>query len=140
MMPLQPDTIQINLFGLDQKADPRALEPGKLERADNVEVIKAPALSLRRGYRRVNLDRTADNTDIRANGDLLFHRLVVFRNRLLVIGHTRVFAVTFPINTITVTGGTTSITDRGRVARCGVRSRVISTGERSGALEIDGIP
>lgn len=133
---LEKVTYDIELKGLSQHDDSRKTIPGTLTRADNVEVVKAGKLTIRRGYRIIQTARaksatgTQTNVTVRTNGDQLFHRLASWREGVVVLAHARIFAVVSRLSEIDVsTGNTTGIADHGRIARSGVRSRVIFSAE-----------
>jgi|SRR5690606_14339131 len=130
-MPLVTDTIHIDIRGLSQHDDPRKRIPGQLERCDNLEVAKAGALTIRRGYRRIHTARVVGDFAVRTAGDQLFHRVAAWRGGVVVLAHAKVFAVVSRLSEVAVTSGTTGIADHGRLGRSGVRSRIIDSGELS---------
>jgi hypothetical protein len=130
-MPLQREKYEIELRGLQQHSDDRKTLPGTLSRADNVEIVKEGTLTIRRGYRRIHTAQAVDGVGVRGVGRQLFHKLVVWRGTVVVLAHTRIYAVVSRTNAIAVSGGTTGISDHGRLGRCNVRSRVVATAERS---------
>lgn len=130
-MPLVFQNVPIELQGLSQYDDDRKKVPGALERADNVEIVKAGALTVRRGYRRIHTERAAGDVAVRTAGDQLFHRVATWRDGVVVLGHTKLFAVVSRTSSIDVASGTTGIVDRGRLGRSGIRSFVIASAENS---------
>lgn len=134
-MPLEKQTIDIELKGLSQHDDSRKTVPGTLTRADNVEIVKAGKLTIRRGYRRIHTERAANDVAVRTAGDQLFHRIAAWRSGVVVLGHTKLFAVVSRHSSVPVSGGTTGIADHGRIGRSGIRSRVIATAESSTGAE-----
>lgn len=130
-MPLEKQTFDIELRGLSQHDDDRKTIPGTLTRADNVEIVKAGALTIRRGYRRIHTERAVGDIAVRTAGDQLFHRVCVYRGTIVVFGHSLLFEVASRQSAIVVSSGTTGIVSRGRLGRSGIRSRVIMTTDRS---------
>lgn len=134
-MPLQIEKFEIELRGLHQRFDARKTIPGTLSRCENFEIVKEGVFTIRRGYRRINTSLAVDNVSVRVAGHQLFHKLAVWREGVVVMAHSRMFAVVSRLSDIVVTGGTTGIADHGRIARSGVRSRVIATSQRSTDFE-----
>ena len=130
-MPLQIQKVEIEIQGLSQHEDERKRITGSLDVADNVEIVKAGRLTIRRGYRRIHTEVGADLASVRVAGNGLFHRLGVWRGGLVILGHTRAYAVVSRTNGIPLTSATTGIADRGRLGCSGIRCHMVATGERS---------
>lgn len=131
-MPLQPEIFDIELRGLSQHNDERKTIPGTLTRAENVEIVKEGALTIRRGFMLIHTARRAGDFAVRSAGEQLFHKVAAYAGGVLVFGHTRLFEVVSRRSEVPLSGGgSTGIADRGRLGRCGIRSRIVATAERS---------
>lgn len=119
--------IPINVMGLDEKADPRQLEPGRLTIADNVEMRESGKLSRRRGYLRLPTAYAMDGNSLSDHG--LFHRLATWRQQLVVLAHDRLLAVADRASATTVSAGVNSgLVNKGPVPRCSMASHIVATG------------
>lgn len=126
-MPLQPQTIPINFTGLDQKFDERQLEPGKLARADNVEMLETGKLTRRRGYTRVVMQRTVDDQALDVF-HVIYHRVGMLGQRIVVFGHDRLLALGERTSTLASFAATTSsLIDHGPVPRCSIAAFHVTT-------------
>lgn len=130
-MALEKTAYDIELRGLSQHSDERKTIPGTLTRAENVEVVKAGALTIRRGFRRIHTERCAGDDAVRTNGEQLFHKVATYVGGVVVLGHTQIFEVVSRLSEIAVFGGTTGIAARGRIGRSGIRGRIVATADRS---------
>jgi hypothetical protein len=131
-MALDWQLVRVELLGLSQHDDSRKRPVGTLERATNVEVVKAGKLTIRRGFRRVHADQAVDNVALRTDGQMLFDRIACFDGGVVVMAKSKLLAIVSRLNEITVSGGgSTGVVDHGGLAGCGIRSHVVATGERS---------
>jgi hypothetical protein len=133
-MPLVPDNRQVNFLGLDTKADPRQLEPGKLTQADNVEMQTSGMLNRRRGYLRLNTVTDVAGVDLGQHQ--LFHRLAVFGQRLVILAHDRIIAVADRASALSAPGTTTSsIINHGPIPRASIAAFHVCTGDVLGDVD-----
>lgn len=121
-MPLQTQTVEVALEGLDQKTDALKVMPGPLLRADNVEFDKYGRLNKRKGYQTVS---TAGGTVTGQTLDSLFQAVLNFRGELVVLGVTKVWAIASPDNSITVSNR--AWVERGPACRGAIRFAEVAT-------------
>lgn len=121
-MPLQTQTVEVALAGLDQKTDALAVIPGPLLRADNVEFDKNGALNKRRGYRTVSL---SGGDVLGQTLDAMFQAVFTFRGELVVLGVTKLYTVASPTNSIG--NSSRAWVERGPVPRGHIRMLSVAT-------------
>jgi hypothetical protein len=85
-MPIPYQHVEITLEGLSELDTPIARPVGKLDIAENVEVVDTKALRKRRGYRFVDLAEAVNIFDT----DAVYTRVVSYNGRLVIFSYSYV--------------------------------------------------
>lgn len=113
-MPLDFQTVEVLLEGLEQKSDRKATTPGKLRTAENVAFNKTGSLNKRRGYVRVGL--TSDDEVFDISPESLFLGVATFQDELVMFGSEYLYALA---DLGAAISGSRAIVQRGPVLRGG---------------------
>ena len=124
-MPVQWETVEVAIQGLDEKTDRTSVAAGKLVVAENV-AFDAGVLRKRRGYLALQLVDDVVGTSI--DPDNLFCAVGTVEDELVIMGYDRAYSVGSRQDAIDGAG----LIDRGPLARGTLTVHHVSTGKETG--------